>query len=208
MRYVKMANGKGIRWGNHGGVPKQLIKIGGENLLERTVRLVKKLDKGAEIIISSSNPSCEVAGIRRHAPINGDLEIDRFTYELIQDGICFLYGDTYYTEDALKRIIETKSAELLFFGSEKGIIAVKSGNSATMKTHIDRIKNLFLSGEIDNCKGWQLYQSYINQPFGDIVISESFVRIEDVSGDFNTPEDLERFKNKLGEAQGEEGDPK
>lgn len=42
MKYVIMAAGEGKRWNNFLGVPKHLIEINGETLLERTTRLLKE----------------------------------------------------------------------------------------------------------------------------------------------------------------------
>ena len=93
MRYVIMANGKGSRWNNYEGIPKHLISIGGETLLQRTTRLVHSFDSQAEVIITSRNPDCVAEGARRYEPLRSQREIDRFCVELIQDGVCFLYGD-------------------------------------------------------------------------------------------------------------------
>ena len=106
MRYVIMADGKGTRWGNYSGIPKHLIKIGDETLLERTVRLIKQTDESNEIVITSHDYRYEVEGAVRYEPKNNVLEIDRFTDELIDDGVVFLYGDTYYTDDSIKTIVE------------------------------------------------------------------------------------------------------
>ena len=43
MRYIIMADGEGKRWGNYKGVPKHLITVEGETILERTIRLLIKL---------------------------------------------------------------------------------------------------------------------------------------------------------------------
>ncbi len=51
MRYVIMADGKGSRWNNFLGHDKQEIRIDGETLLERTVRLVHENDPDAALII-------------------------------------------------------------------------------------------------------------------------------------------------------------
>ena len=104
MRYVIMANGKGKRWNRYAGITKHHIPIANETILERTVRLVKQEDPAAEIIISSADPSNEVAGATRHTPLKGEREIDRFCVELIVDDTCFLYGDTFYTPEALVTI--------------------------------------------------------------------------------------------------------
>ena len=53
MKYIIMADGKGSRWKNYRGMPKHLVKIKGETLLARTVRLIKELDGESEVIITS-----------------------------------------------------------------------------------------------------------------------------------------------------------
>lgn len=41
MKYIIMADGEGKRWGNYKGVPKHLITVEGETILERTIRLLR-----------------------------------------------------------------------------------------------------------------------------------------------------------------------
>ena len=125
MKYVIMADGKGLRWGYYNNMPKHLIKINEETLLERTVRLIKVNDLSGKIIITSHDPRYEVAGAIRHEPKNNILEIDRFTQELIEDNTCFLYGDTYYSEKAMNKIFTAKTKDILFFGTKEKIIAIK-----------------------------------------------------------------------------------
>ena len=118
MKYVVMADGKGTRWNNYMNIPKHLVKVDGETIIGRTVRLLNEYDDSAEVIVTSHDPRYEFEGATRYEPINNVLEIDRFTYELIENNMCFLYGDTYYTEDAIKSIVNTKTDELLFFGNK------------------------------------------------------------------------------------------
>lgn len=194
MKYIIMADGRGARWNNHQGLPKHLIEIDGETLLQRTVRLLHELDPRCEVLITSHDPRYEVEGAVRYEPENNRLEIDRFTYELIQPHICFLYGDTFYSEAALRQIIQTPADSLLFFGNARTIFAVKVEDASLMKFHIDRVKARFQAGEIHECKGWQVYQSHAGLPFGDKTITDSYVVVEDRTRDFNSPQDLEQFK--------------
>ena len=89
MKYVIMADGKGSRWNNYMGLTKHNIRIGGETLLERTVRLVHENDASAEVIITSHNEAVNIDGAVRYEPKNNVLEIDRFTAELIGDDRAF-----------------------------------------------------------------------------------------------------------------------
>lgn len=125
-------------------------------------------------------------------------EIDRFTEELIEDDMCFLYGDTYYTEEAMKTIIKTDADNTLFFGNKKAIVAVKLGDSGEFRLHKYRVRQKYISGEITTCKGWQIYQSITKQDFNSSPeIYERFVFINDDTTDLNTPEDYETLVKRL-----------
>jgi choline kinase len=186
-----MADGKGLRWGYYNNMPKHLIKINEETLLERTVRLIKVNDLSGKIIITSHDPRYEVAGAIRHEPKNNILEIDRFTQELIEDNTCFLYGDTYYSEKAMNKIFTAKTKDILFFGTKEKIIAIKIANAHLFKEHVDRVKALYLNRKIKNCIGWQVYQSFVHLPFDKKIIADKYILIDDETCDFNSPEELE-----------------
>ncbi|MBR4078623.1 MAG: NTP transferase domain-containing protein [Christensenellaceae bacterium] len=190
MKYIIMADGSGTRWNNYGNIPKHLLKIDGETLLERTVRLLHEADPQGEIIITSHDPRYEVKHARRYEPKNNVLEIDRFTAELIEDDIFFLYGDTYYTESSVKTILEAPAEELLFFGNTKSIVAIKIRSSACFKKHMENVRKLFLEGAIKGCKGWQVYQSYAGLEFDKKQIGPHFITIADDTQDYNTPQEF------------------
>ena len=197
MKYIIMADGNGTRWNNYKGIPKHFIEVNGETLLQRTARLIRKYEEGAEVIITSHDPRYEIEGARRYEPKDNKIEIDRFTNELIEDDICFLYGDTYYTEPTLKEIIETPAEDILFFGNEKSIVAVKVADGELFRSHVERIKKLFLDGKISSCIGWQVYQSAEGLPISEEkTIAQGFVKVDGVTKDFNSPGDLDSFSNK------------
>jgi choline kinase len=196
MKYIIMADGKGTRWQNYNNIPKHFIEINGETLLGRTVRLLKEADNKCSIIITSHDKRYEIEGATRYEPKNNVLEIDRFTEELIDDDVCFLYGDTFYSEVAIKTIVATKAEDLMFFGNERSIVAVKVADGKLFKKHVDRVRTLYLAGEIEKCIGWQVYQSFLGLTFGEKKICEKYIYIEDGTCDFNSPEDLEQTRRK------------
>lgn len=193
MRYVIMADGAGSRWDNYNEIPKHFVKINEETLLERTVRLVKKQSPNSEVIITSRDSRYEVLGARRHEPKNNVLEIDRFTYELIEDDVCFLYGDTVYTDEIMEVIVNTTVSDIMFYGNQKSIIAVKVKNSKLFKKHVDIVKKQFLNGEIDKCIGWQVYQSYTGQTFDNREILNNKYCFIDKVYNINTPDDFNKI---------------
>lgn len=196
MKYIIMADGKGTRWNNYHNIPKHLIEIGGETLLARTVRLLRENDALADIVITSHDPRYEVPGARRYEPQNNHLEIDRFTEELIADDVCFLYGDTFYSESVIQKIADTPAEKLLFFGNERSIVAIKVADGALFRQHVDRVRALFLAGKIEKCIGWQVYQSFEGLPFGEKTIAADYILIQDGTEDFNSPADYNRRTTK------------
>ena len=197
MKYIIMADGKGTRWQNYNDIPKHFIEINGETLLARTVRLLKQGDPGCEVIITSHDPRYEVEGATRYEPKNNHLEIDRFTEELIADNVCFLYGDTYYSEEAAETIIKTVADDILFFGNRRSIVAVKVADGELFRSHVDRVRQLFMEGKIEKCIGWQVYQSFMGLPFGGKKIESKHIILEDSTEDFNSPEDYNRRTVKI-----------
>lgn len=196
MKYIIMADGKGTRWQNYNDIPKHFIEIGGETLLGRTVRLLNEGDREAEVIITSHDPRYEVPGARRYEPLHNILEIDRFTEELIEDDVCFLYGDTYYSKAAMNTILQTGTEDMIFFGNERSIVAIKVKDGELFRGHVDNVRRLYLAGEIEKCIGWQVYQSFTGLPFGEKKIGPKYIVLEDGTEDFNSPEDLNRRQNK------------
>lgn len=194
MKYVIMADGKGRRWQNYMGLDKHCIPIDGETIMERTVRLLHEHDPEAEVIITSHNEALSVSGAVRYEPKNNVLEIDRFTSELISDNMCFLYGDVFYAEETVSRIVNDESDEsVLFFGNEKSICAVLVRDGAVFASLVGEIRSRFLAGEINECKGWQVYHLHAALPLESREVGEHFVFVSNLTCDFNAPEDYEQF---------------
>lgn len=188
-----MADGKGTRWANYMGLPKHLVEINGEPIIARTVRLLNEITEGnCEVIITSHDERYEFEGSRRHEPLNNNLEIDRFTEELIADDTCFLYGDTYYMENALKQILEEENEDILFFGNHKSIVAINVRDAELFKKHVGDVRELFLAGKLEKCVGWQVYQSVTGQAFDKKAeLGEKFIQLDNSTTDINTPEEYE-----------------
>lgn len=196
MRIVIMADGAGSRWENHLGIPKHFAQIKGEPVIERTVRLLKKLAQKSEleIIVTSHDRRYEFDGCIRYEPQNNIYEIDRFTEELIGDDMCFLYGDTYYSEASIELIMKTKPKDLLFFGNHKSIVAIRIGDSKLFRAHVGRVKLHYLNGNVEKCAGWQVYRSFTGQAFsGKLKIKDKFVFVDDMTQDIDTPMDYDEI---------------
>ena len=196
MKYVIMADGKGKRWNHFQGIQKWQIKIGDQTLLERTCDLIRKIDPSACVYVTSHDPSLQIEGVTRHEPRNNVLEIDRFTAELIEPGVCFLYGDTFYSETALRRIIDEPTDRVLAFGNHRKIFAIKVIDADYFIHHLTLVRELFLNQKIGECIGWEVYHSMNGLPLESREIGPGYVLIEDETHDFNSPDDWMAFQQK------------
>jgi len=195
MKYIIMAAGAGTRWNNYLGVPKHLIEINGETLLARTTRLLKE-NNITDYVITCSDPRYAQYG-PTIPQTDHDCEIDRFEESVIDGPVCYLYGDVYYSEDAIKTIINESNGNILFFGSHQEIFAIKVENIDLFLQYKHKVKKLFLSKVIDRCIGWEIYKTMHNMPWRGIQIEDDYIRITDETDDIDYPTDYEYYKNKI-----------
>lgn len=192
MIYVIMAAGSGKRWNNYLGVPKQLIEINGETLLGRTTRILK--ENGIDNYVMTGKDERFGEYGRLITQSHNDCEADRF--ELFNEPVCYLYGDVYYSEEAIKAIIAAEVEDILFLGSQQEIFAVKVKELKLFYKHKNRVKRMYLNGEIDRCIGWEVYRSINGIPLDKHWINGRYIYIEDETNDIDYPEDYEEFKRK------------
>ena len=195
MRYIIMCAGNGKRWNNYLGIPKHLVEVNGEKLLERTTRLLKE-NGIADYIITGSDERYKEYGELKEQTCK-DCEIDRFEESYINGDTCYLYGDVYYTEQAMKTIVNTDTDSIIFFGSEDEIFGIKIKDIKTFLDHKHKVKDLYLKGIIDRCIGWEVYRSLYNIPFNEHIIKDMYVKILDGTDDIDFPEDYEKFKKGI-----------
>lgn len=118
MKYIIMCGGEY-------SFPKQLTKINGEKLVERTIRLLKE-NGITDIAITTENNNFDDLGVEvihtdSKFKINGyELECVNSNYSWINayyktnEPVCYLHGDVYFSEDAIKKIIEAPVEDTLF----------------------------------------------------------------------------------------------
>jgi hypothetical protein len=230
MFIVIMAAGKSSRWRQD--TPKQLAEVDKEPILYRTIRLLKLRHYGCRNFQSDTCKGCThyVGGRCTHlshghqfvtvrhplqfGPLNTNvivynekngnkLEIDRFyKFDSYNGTVVYLYGDVYYTERAIDKILNEDGT---FFGRHgrspysgkqwPEIFAVK-GNHNEIQGRVDEVRQLFLSGQISRCIGWELYK----QCYGLKKINvKHIVPINDETDDFDSKNEYTAWVRKRNE---------
>lgn len=98
------------------GVPRQLVKIRGERILDRTIRLLRE-NGVKEISITATDPAFH--GVDANIIEYYQAEVGTWIncFPAIEGQITFLFGDVYFSENAIKTIVNTETDCVEFFAS-------------------------------------------------------------------------------------------
>lgn len=213
MKYIILSDGtpEGFK------TPRQLIEINDEPLIVRTIRLLK--ENGIDdIIITSHDKRFDNLGATRYEPLYNDWDyinhtgywLSAFPIELLNEPICFLFGDVYYSENAIKTIVESETDSILFFCSYKNQdkryikhhdepLAFKVVDYELFKEHIDIVKRLKDKGLC--CREpivWELYRSINGQDINVHKMTGNYIAINDESCDIDSIRDIMLLNYILG----------
>lgn len=118
--YVIMCGGK------YGAFPKQLNKIMGERIIERTIRLLRAYGV-KDIAISTNSNFFDGVSTRLSVPIVSHENDYEYGHEErhcwlkafypTTSPVCYIFGDVYFSEDAIRQIVRTETSEIEFFAS-------------------------------------------------------------------------------------------
>lgn len=213
MKYVIMCGG----YYQNFEIPKQLSVVNGERLADRTIRLLKKAGV-SEIYISSNNPIFDSCGVKRLEHHNSYRYEDNvlkgywldafYPYFDEKDKVCYIFGDVYFTEDAIKKIVNYETDKNVLFGTSVAKnkehknwgepFAYKVNNYKEFIDGISAVKKLQDEGKTNRMPlVWELYR-YLNGLDVNIqdVLDETFITIDDGTIDIDSPEQIEKL-NKI-----------
>ena len=218
MKYVILADANSL---DTFDIPRQLTKINGEILIHRTIRLLKE-NGVKDIIITSHDKRFDNLGATRYEPKNNYYIPDKTNYkknkgywlnafpiELLNEPITFLFGDVYYSENAIKKIIETDTNSTLFFCTYYNTdidyiknydepLAYKVVDCDLFKEHIKKVKKAKDDGLC--CREpivWELYRSINNQELNVHKMSCNYIAINDISCDIDAKKDIKKLERKI-----------
>ena len=175
--------------------PKQLLEVNGEVIIERTIRLLK--ENGVEPIVCSSNPLFDKYN-RLDYDSSGDW-VNAFPQ--MHEDVCFIFGDVFFSPEAIKTIVETDTDDIEFFASAPPFsmnypkrwaepYAFKVRNLEHFYTSIETVKNLIkLKCFKRHPIAWELWQVIKGTPI-NIIDYTNYKVINDYSCDIDTAEEI------------------
>lgn len=203
MKYIIMCGGQYQRW----STPRHLVKVNGEVILERTIRLLR--ENGVEdIAISSNNPIFGVWGLPllMHENSYNANGYDNFTgywcdaFYPTDEEVCYIFGDVYFSPEAIKTIVETDTDDIEFFASAPPFppeyrkpwaepFALKVKNTEHLKNAISLTKQYQDQGLFKRKPiMWELWQVIQATPLNQINYN-NYTVINDYTCDIDYPEE-------------------
>lgn len=211
MKYFIMCGGKYDIF----TTPKQLSVVNGETLLERTIRLLKE-NGIEEYYITSNNPIFKEYGqVLEH---NNSFKFEDGivkgywldAYYPTDEPCIYLHGDVYYSEDAIKKIVNLNPKVNTFIGNEIarnpehknwgepfGYIVV---NQKEFRKGIEDTKRLQDEGKLERgyAISWELYRVLNGlDPNKQYIIDDTYLSIDDETIDIDAPWQIEKLDKKI-----------
>lgn len=197
-------------------IPRQLVEINGEPLLKRTIRLLK--ENGIEnIIVTGKDKRYKELGVELYSSKKNDYDyikhtgywLNAFDFELMNEPVCFIWGDVYFSEEAIKTIVETDTDSTMFFCSYNNEseyyikehdepLAYKVVDTDLFKEHITRVKEMKDKGLC--CREpivWEVYRSIHGQDINTHEMTTDFVAINDISCDIDSVKDAKEIEYQI-----------
>lgn len=214
-KYIIMCGGNYKHWKK----PRHLSVIKGEELVERTIRLLKE-NGIKDISISSNNPIFEKFGI----PVLKHDNLYNCRWHDIEEGswfncfyptnepVCYIFGDVYFSDEAIKTIIKTETDDIEFFGSKPPFadnyikdheepFALKVANQKHLYEAIEKTKELDKQGKFwRKPLMWELWTVIKDVPLQKTKgeFPADYIVINDYTCDIDWEEDIKKLEKKLG----------
>lgn len=190
-----------------------------ETLLERTIRLIRKYDSHHIInifILDTTNKTKYTYENTNLIIINSKIFTIQKT-SLALETICIfiqkqlttndekhyilLFGDTYFSEEIIQKLMLNTNPNITFFGRENASTITKKEYGeiyaiSFQNNHISLLHNKFIElhslykqKKIFRIKHWELYRLLNNIKPTEHVITNNFIEINDFTEDFDYPSD-------------------
>jgi len=211
MKYILMCGGV-YRF----ETPRWLIKVDGEPIIEHTIRLLREL--GVEDISISSNLDCfdylDVPIIKTENSYHAGPEKEKKGYWTdafvrLDEPVCYICGDVWFSKEALKTIIDTQTDDILFFGTQRPFhkaykkhyeepLAFKVVNQKRFQECIEEVNSLWDRRLTKRFPiAWELYRVIDGIDVNKHLLGGRFVGIHDFALDVDRPDDLDNFLSSI-----------
>ena len=203
IRCFILAAGDGVRWGEYLGVPKQLLKIRGETLLDRICRILHAHDIADVCVVTTDRRLLN--GVRPHVhPVRRGTICDTIlSCERHWGGRnIFLLGDVFYSPSVIDAMVR-EEAPIRFFGRPwpcritrcaHGEIFGLTFSHSECNTVIDALEEVNMCNEHTLPRNlWNVYHTIIEAQRNSKAFETKLLKVvDDYTNDFDVPADYHR----------------
>lgn len=207
MKYIIMCGG------TYGSRPKQMLPIMGERIIDRTIRLLKAYGVD-DIAISTDDPNFWGIGVailkHRNGYIYGHEENHLWlqAFYPMTEPVCYIFGDVYFSEDAIRQIVQTETESIQFFASAPPFadnyyktwaepFAFKVQDTKLFFEKIEECHKLDLEGRFHReAVSWELWQ-VIKGTELDVIDYTNYHAINDYTCDIDDANEAREFERQV-----------
>lgn len=211
MRAVLMAGGDGTRWGNYMGVPKHVVPIDGERLIDCTVRKLREGGVTEVVVVGPYDVPGAVTALPTHTACDTDKFLSTQPHWHRSAQTLIMYGDVWFSDAALAALAEPV-ADFRFVGrpghssitgsayGELFGVALSPARHGYMLDAIENVRRLLLRGQVQRGGGWELYRRCVGLSLREHKLNGHFRTVDDWTEDFDFPQDYVRWMERSGRA--------
>lgn len=212
MKYIIMCGGE-----YRSEMPKHLLKIMGERIIERTVRLLRAY--GVKDIAISTNSyyfngisarMCVPILVHDNDYIYGHEERHCWlkAFYPMTEPVCYIFGDVYFSEEAIRTIVQTETDSIEFFASAPPFddkymktwaepFAFKVNDPKLFFEKIEECHRYDLEGKFHReAVSWELWQVIKGTKLDEIVYT-NYTVINDYTCDIDDEVEARDFERKV-----------
>lgn len=209
MKYIIMCGGR------YGKTPKQLLVVMGEVIVKRTIRLLKAYGVPLEnIFISSNDERFWGLGVLLLMHDNdyvygeGNRHCWLKAFYPMTEPVCYIFGDVYFSEDAIRQIVQTKTESIQFFASAPPFAdnyykkwaepyAFKVQDTKLFFEKVEECHRLDLEGRFHReAISWELWQ-VIKGTELDVIDYTNYHAINDYTCDIDDENEAREFERQV-----------
>ena len=213
---IIIAAGEATRWGDYLGTPKHLVKVDDEPIIYRSVRLLLKNGITDINVVGPDDDRYRIEGSKLFIPQKNyekNADADKFLNSEslwnTEGRTIVLYGDVFFTEEAMKTICEWEGTDWRLFcrygpssvtGTPYGECFAQSFYPKDLKRHkkmLEYIAELWFTKQINRCGGWEHARAMAGVTGPQVRMHRHKPKlyhiIDDWTDDFDKPQDYDRF---------------
>jgi len=213
VKVLILAAGDGTRWGDFRGVPKHLVDIEGERLIDRTCSQFLKYTDNVVVVGPKDDDRYVVPGTSLFVPkVFGGRELEKFASSMSEwsedERTVLVYGDVYFTDEAVDVVMNNSDPWKYFCRSTPSTITGKNCKEIFAISFMPEKRQwmakavTLIIDAITTTGGWSLFRE-LTLGTSHVAVSDrrmfetgNHVEIDDWTEDFDYPQDLVEWEQR------------